>query len=550
MLSVDAEKIYNHLKYKDCVISFCHDDYRKVTGGAQKYILDLQKMMEDRNISYVALFTVSNPNVHNIHPNHLIIEVVIDGETTCFLTAWQVGYCFGELISTNKINVLRIFLNTLFGMNIAMIDEIVSRIRERSDVELVHILHDYYSICRNVFLFYNDEEFCGPAPVASPRCVTCRHGEGREAHYDSINELFIKHKVAIVAPSENGKRIFLRSFPHFEQNVRVVSHQNMISSGNIPTGYSIEDRKIRVAYPGYSSKHKGWDAWVKLNGIPNKLDYEFFQFSEVDHTLPETIFVDTSFHHGSKRDTTTRLIEHEIDVVLLWSNWFGTYNYTYYESLAANCFVITYKDSGNIADQTKHFNNGLVLNSELELVELFNDPEKLKDLIVKYKNADVIYRVVVNTQLADELKDKRLFLDTEIQYSHIQLSNDYEQTIEYQIQIQFELQRKLLECEQNNYRLEFQSIEMEKRYNEGLLFSQQLETRYIELSNINNENVVNIDQLRSHYSELHTNYQITSKRLAQLELEGFLKTFLRAFYKLFPYRIRTKLKSIFIDHPE
>ncbi|MFW5438703.1 hypothetical protein [Paenibacillus apiarius] len=412
MHSEAVEKIFQHLTYKDCVISFCHDDYRKITGGAQKYEVEHQKMMNDRNISNVALFTVSNQDVYTIGPNNLLVEVVIDGVTTCFLAAWQVGHCFGNLIAANKINLLRIFLNSLFGMNITMIDEIVSRIKEKKDIELLHILHDYYSICGNIYLFYNDEEFCGPAPVGSPRCATCRHGEGREAQYDSINELFIKHKAVIVAPSENGKRIFLRIFQHLEQNVRVVSHQNIIPSRNISASYSFEDRRIRVAYPGHPLSNKGWDAWVKLNGISNKSDYEFYHFFYANITLPETIFVDTSFHNGSTQDTTSRLIEHEIDVVLLWSNWFGTYNYTYYESLAANCFVITYKDSGNIADQTKHFNNGLVLDSEQELVALFNNTEKLKECIARHKNSDVIYQVVVNNQLADELMDQRLFLSS------------------------------------------------------------------------------------------------------------------------------------------
>lgn len=74
-----------------------------------------------------------------------------------------------------------------------------------------------------------------------------------------------------------------------------------------------------------------------------------------------------------------------------------------------NCFVITYKDSGNIADQTKHFKNGFVLDSEQKLVALFSDTKKLKECIARHQNSDVIYRVVVNNQLADKLMDLRVF---------------------------------------------------------------------------------------------------------------------------------------------
>ncbi|CAH1208395.1 hypothetical protein PAECIP111891_03212 [Paenibacillus allorhizoplanae] len=546
------EKILNQLKYKDCVVSFCHDDYRKITSGSQKYVIDLQQMMNDRNISCVALITASNFDADKIEPKNLIIEVVIDNETVCFLTAWQVGYYFGSLITANKINLLSIIINSLFRMNIAMIDEIISRINEKHNVEVLHIFHDYYSICRNIFLFYNDEEFCGPAPIGSPRCKTCRHGENREEHYESINKLFIKHNVTIVAPSENGKRIFLRIFQHLEQSVRVVPHQNVIPLKSLtPSSYSISNKRIRVAFLGYPLKNKGWDAWIKINEIPNRSDYDFYHFTCIDQSLPGTIFVDTSFHNGSNQDTTSRLLEHEIDVVLLWSNWFGNYNYTYYESLEANCFVVTYKDSGNIADQIKHFGNGLVLDSEQELVALFNNNKKLKECVANYKKSNEVYRVVVNNQLADELLDKRLFLRTEIQSFEEQLNNDYEQAIDSLIQGKLELQRelqhlqgerkglqqemqdqqrelqefrqKLLEYVENYYRLELHSKEVEKQRSENSEYTQQL---------------------KSHYEELEAYNQLVVKRLNQLENEGSLKTFLRAFYKLFPQSMRIIIKKL------
>ncbi|BBI33320.1 glycosyltransferase [Cohnella abietis] len=539
-----AEKIYSDLTYKDCVVSFHHVDYRKTTGGAEKYGVEQQKMMNDRSISYVALFIVTNQDGHKVGSNHLIVEVVIDGKTSCFLAAWQVGFCFSNLISTKKINLMRIFLNGL-NMNIAMIDEILSRIKEKEEIETFHILHDYYCLCRNTYLFYNDEQFCGPAPIGSPLCTSCRYGEGREAIYDSINQLFIKHNVVIVSPSENGKRIFLRLFQHLEQNVRVIFHQHVIPSKNSITRFSMDDRNINIAYIGGKNSYKGWNAWVKLNGIANKSDYDFYHFSFADQTLPGTNFVDTSFHNGSKQDTTSRLIEHEIDVVLLWSNWFGNYNYTYYESLAANCLVITYKDSGNIADQTRHFKNGLVLDSEQELVELFNDTEKLKEIVASYKKSNMIYKITVNNELADELMGRRLYLHSEYQSAERQLNNDYEQTIDSLIQVQLELQQKLKVFDQHYKGLETHSNELETRYNESLVHSQQLETLYNELFHKDIENMANIQLLTSQFNEYYGNHLMISKRLAQLEGERFLKTFIRAFYKLIPLRIRLKLKKFF-----
>ena len=74
---------------------------------------------------------------------------------------------------------------------------------------------------------------------------------------------------------------------------------------------------------------------------------------------------------------TKKLRENKIDVVLLLSKVPETYSYTYYESIAAGAFIISYDVSGNIADQTNRRGNGIVFSSKDDIVNYLNDMDRV-----------------------------------------------------------------------------------------------------------------------------------------------------------------------------
>ena len=79
-------------------------------------------------------------------------------------------------------------------------------------------------------------------------------------------------------------------------------------------------------------------------------------------------------------------MEEKIDLVLLWSIMPETFSYTLYESMAAGCFVITHKNSGNIAITIKQNNKGEIIDNEADLIALLT------------QNHDDLFRVILDFQ--------------------------------------------------------------------------------------------------------------------------------------------------------
>ena len=50
----------------------------------------------------------------------------------------------------------------------------------------------------------------------------------------------------------------------------------------------------------------------------------------------------------------------KIDIVMLLSNWPETYSYTMYEALAANCFILSNENSGNIEQNVRKEHWGII----------------------------------------------------------------------------------------------------------------------------------------------------------------------------------------------
>lgn len=72
-----------------------------------------------------------------------------------------------------------------------------------------------------------------------------------------------------------------------------------------------------------------------------------------------------------------------IDAVILWSTWPETYSFTVHESFAANCLVLTNKDSGNIAAKITGTSRGVVCDNEETLFTVLYDVSLVKTLILK-----------------------------------------------------------------------------------------------------------------------------------------------------------------------
>jgi hypothetical protein len=81
------------------------------------------------------------------------------------------------------------------------------------------------------------------------------------------------------------------------------------------------------------------------------------------------------------------LVHNKIDVAFLWSLCPETFSFTLYESIAAGCFVLTNRDSGNIGAYVKENpDQGFVLRDEGGLFSLFSG-DSLEVAVTNYQRS-------------------------------------------------------------------------------------------------------------------------------------------------------------------
>lgn len=296
-----------------------------------------------------------------------------------FVTVIKNGLQIGVYPLADIFNILRYvkicIIHNLTGMNPEIAAQIAERLPEQ--INIFYYIHDFSCICSHIKLMYNDEFFCQAFDRGWAPCKTCQFGPKRETIH-AFHEIFFQNdRIQLLAPSENTKSIVCKSFSLSPNRITVIPHQTYTVS------LSRERRKndkLKVAYVGYRHKHKGWEEFKRLYNQFNK-EYEFYCFGENDDILNGINHVPVSFIEDGEHAMVRKLTEHGIDIAFLWSTWPETYSYTYFESFAAGCFVITNHLSGNIADQVIANKNGVVLQNEEDLMELMQDRDRLKRLV-------------------------------------------------------------------------------------------------------------------------------------------------------------------------
>jgi hypothetical protein len=188
-----------------------------------------------------------------------------------------------------------------------------------------------------------------------------------------------------------------------------------------------------LAFAGHPLAKKGWQAWRRLVDREEiSRGYDLYHFGSHAGEFPER-FVEVSVTRDNREAMIHALRAHEIDVVLLWSIWPETFCYVLHEAMAAGSFVITHAHSGNVADYIRALGNGMVLQSEDELLELLGDREKVRfHLGVFYRQHPHRYDVVRNLTVPNMIAGKTgqegeptegLLRDAMLHFDHQQLSS-------------------------------------------------------------------------------------------------------------------------------
>lgn len=139
---------------------------------------------------------------------------------------------------------------------------------------------------------------------------------------------------------------------------------------------------LRVAYVGQPVTHKGWPVFKELAvSFADDPRYEFFHVGKNPEGIPAT-FKEVAVGSQDLNEMVRTLAELDVDVALLWSLWPETFCIAAVEALRAGAAVVTFRDSGNVAAMVKDTGLGAVLDSEKELMALF-ESGKILDIVTE-----------------------------------------------------------------------------------------------------------------------------------------------------------------------
>lgn len=346
------------------VLTVSRSNFATLLNGTAKLIREQMEVFNGRGKTHLHLYW----GVYHIKKFHGI-----------FVTAVKNGSRIGIYPLADIFEALShvelCIIHNLTGMDLETAAQMVDRVPGRANV--FYYVHDFSCICGSIKLMHNDETFCQAYAHNWEPCRSCKFAESRKTVHAFHERFFRNERIQLIAPSENAKSIICKAFAIDPSRIRVIPHQRYVLSA--PFVKRRRDGRIKIAYVGYKHRHKGWDVFKRVCKTFGS-QYDFYCFGESDDRVEGIRYVPVSFIADGERAMTEKLVEYGIDFAFLWSTWPETYSYTYFESFAAGCFVITNRLSGNIADQVIANQNGIVLQDEEELMQLLKEDDRLEKL--------------------------------------------------------------------------------------------------------------------------------------------------------------------------
>jgi hypothetical protein len=343
------------------VISLSHDSFLENVGGLQVRIHDELAKYRDKGINYL--------HIYPYKPTALLIN---DNDPFYLGLSWngkKVGITidrelFSALNRAKGISIKEVVIHHFMGFNVRFIKKLLD---EYGHKRATYYIHDHYTICPSYYLLRNDIENCNAPDNKSNSCMICRYGEKRKIQQKYLRSIFTANQIDVVASSQHTLNLWQTRFIPKGLPGKVLPFASIKWTLNLPK--TKRGSALRIAFVGHPLYHKGWQTWLALTSkFADRGDLAFYHFSKNVIESPNYLSIPVSVTKKDRDAMIKSLRAKQIDAVVLWSLCQETFSFTLYESMAAGCFIVTNKDSGNIADYIyKNPSRGVVLENEEQL---------------------------------------------------------------------------------------------------------------------------------------------------------------------------------------
>lgn len=349
-------------------ISLSHDNYIEGIGGVQLCVRQEQQECLALGCTYL--------NIHPVQPLPILaasenwsgqlVRLVLNGEVIGVTTAANLIAAI-EPVATSFTKAA-VFVHAMHGLTTEMVLALADAV---PDSQTYFWLHDFFSVCPGYNLLRNDITYCGAPSPDSQACSICKYGDSRREHISRFTAMFESARFTVVSPSDATLDLWKKSSHLFQGRAIVHPHCALASS---PAPARDAAKPIKFAFIGSPTVHKGWPVFKMLAdaGCTHQ-NYQFYYFgmADIGETQIEQVKVSVSLEDRSAMSDA--LAAHEIDYAIVWSLCPETFCFAAYEAAAAGAYVVTNRDSGNVARMAADKSLGMVLADEHELLEHLNN---------------------------------------------------------------------------------------------------------------------------------------------------------------------------------
>lgn len=344
-------------------ITFSHDDFTSHRGGIQSCLWRESAAAKASQRHHLHFHPATHWPAVRTSCEASLLGVVIDGAHVgayCHTTILQV------LATAPARDNISFAIHSMLGHETG---EVVSILRAFGVRSGYFWLHDFASLCAGFHLLRNDVQDCGAPPSDSAACGICHYAALRPRHQSAHRDLFDLLDLTVVSPSDSALRLWSDRTNLPRKGEIVHPHAWLAPQGE---GWLPQNGPLKVGYAGFPSDHKGFPVFVDLAAThTDDPRYSFFHLGAKRVRGLAAQFVHVSTTPDDPLSMRRALEEHLIDVVLIWPLCRETFSLVAYEAVASGAAVVTWKDSGNVADFVAQGGHGLVLESETRLGELF-----------------------------------------------------------------------------------------------------------------------------------------------------------------------------------
>lgn len=345
-------------------ISLSHDNYIEGMGGVQLCVRQEQQECLALGCTYL--------NIHPVQPLPILaasenwpgqlVRLVLNGDVIGVTTAANLIAAI-EPVGTG-FKKTAIFVHAMHGHTTEMVLALADGL---PDSETYFWLHDFFSVCTGYNLLRNDITYCGAPSPDSQACSICKYGDSRREHIARFTAMFERARFTVVSPSEATLDLWKKASHLFQGRAIVHPHCALESS---PASARDAAKPIKFAFIGSPTVHKGWPVFKMLADAgcthPN---YQFYYFGMADIGESQIEQVKLSVSLEDRSAMSDALVAHEIDYAIVWSLCPETFCFSAYEAAAAGAYVVTNRDSGNVARMAADKSLGMVLDDEHDLLK-------------------------------------------------------------------------------------------------------------------------------------------------------------------------------------